>query len=115
MKNFASASFFRIFDNWVRPRELPPDDPHWSIEGVDWTRTRQIFRNTDYGYSTEVFVGVRSGARPWKIIIVHEAWWVGKKTDTARTGHWAQLISGDRTAALAWFKAREDLGRGVPR
>jgi len=111
MKNFASASFFRLFDHHVRPPALSVDDPQWTIDGVDWTRSRHSFRNCDYGQTTEVFVGIQRGRKPWRIMVVRETWWVGSKQDAARSGHWAQLVSGDRASALAWFKAREDFGR----
>jgi hypothetical protein len=109
MKNFASVSFFRVFDHKIRPTDLVGAGPTWSVDGVNWTHTRQTFDGVDFKHSTDVFLGVCPGRRAWTVMVVREGWWVGQKTSPIRNSQWAQFLAGDRTAALTWFKAQEAL------
>jgi hypothetical protein len=109
MKNFASASFFRIFDHKVLPTDLLDSGPSWSVDGVDWTHARHSFGSVEYRHSTDVFIGRDPGKKPWTVMVVREGWWLGQKTSPVRNSQWAHLVAGDRSAALAWFKRQEAL------
>ena len=107
MKGLASASLFRAFELYVRPKDFAALDTGWSQDGVDWRRIRHAYKGSDYGYSIDVFKGVKAGRRGWAMMIVRESWSVGLKDDAARSTQWAHMIAGNRADALAWFKAQE--------
>jgi hypothetical protein len=107
MKNFASASFFRTFDHHVRPSDRFREGSSWTLDGASWSHTRHFFRDVHVAHSTDVFIGGEAGKRPWALMIALESWWIGNKPDPVRTNRWAHFVSGDRMAAIAWFKKQE--------
>jgi hypothetical protein len=107
VKSLGHASFFRVFDRYVRPSVSVDEVARWEVDGVDWSRVRHGYASDAHSFTLEVATGVRAGKRGWTLMVVRETWWAGANRDAVKTREWTHVVNGARADILAWFTVQE--------
>lgn len=107
MKTFADTSFFLLFEEIVRRGNPKREHDVWTSAGVTWHHARHTFEGQTYGFTIEIFEGVRGGRDGWTLMVAKEHWWQGRYGETVRSAHWAKPMRGSRKAILAWLKQQQ--------
>jgi hypothetical protein len=102
---------FSIFNRLVRPHDGVRAGASWSLDGVEWSHTRHAFRCAEYQFSIDAYIGHRRGKGGWRLMVLCEGWWAAGKDDPFKNSQTAHLLSGDRAAALAWFRRQDEASR----
>jgi hypothetical protein len=107
MKSFANTSFFLLFEAIVRHDNAGLSMDAWKANGVEWNRTHHNFGDQRYGFTVEVFLATRPGRNGWSFMVVKEHWWAGRHGESVKSQNWAKLMSGKRSAVMAWLTERK--------
>jgi len=107
MKTFADNAFFLLFAEIIR-KDKPKDAPDvWTAAGVTWRHSRHSYESQAYGFVTEIFQASTEAKGGWELIVVKEHWWAGRNGEVIRSANWAKPMRGNRSAIMAWLKARQ--------
>jgi hypothetical protein len=107
MKNFASPSFFRMFDLLLSTTNPGFRLTRWTHDGVEFERERHSFTGPRHGLTIEIVTLTRCGRRGWSLMVTKEYWWAGADGKAFKNLRWARPLSGRRTDLLAWLRAQE--------
>ena len=107
MKNFASPSFFRLFDLLLATSNPGSKLSQWSYDEVNWVRDRYSLAGPTHGLVIEIFTLTRKGRRGWSLMVVKEHWWAGSKTEAIKSTRWARPIGGRRSDIIEWLREHE--------
>jgi hypothetical protein len=107
MKNFASPSFFRLFDLMLGAGNPGPNASNWNYGGVEWVRDRYNITGKQHGLVIEIFTLTRVGRRSWSLMVVKEHWWAGAENDAIKSTRWARPTGGRRNDIMEWLRQQE--------
>jgi hypothetical protein len=107
MKNFASPSFFRLFDLLLGNSNPGSKLSQWTYGDVDWARDRYSVTGPHHGLVIEIFTLNRKGRRGWSLMVVKEHWWAGSETEAIKSTRWARPVSGRRSDIIEWLRQHE--------
>jgi len=114
MKNFASPSFFRLFDMMLGNSNPGLKLAQWTLDEVDWVRDRYSVTGPAHGLVIEIFTLTRKGRRGWSLMVVKEHWWAGSETEAIKSTRWARPICARRSDIIEWLRQHElDLDRSA--
>lgn len=107
MKNFASPSFFRVFDLLLSTSNLGLKKPRWSFGGVLWEHDRYTFNGPKHGLAIDIITLTHQGRRGWSLMVAKEYWWVGEESKPLKNLRWARPTAGRREDIIAWLRTQE--------
>jgi hypothetical protein len=107
VKNFAQASFFRLFDLLLGLTNPGLKRTHWAHDGVDFERERHSVMGPRHGLAIEIFTLTRPGRRGWSLMVIKEYWWAGEESKALKNLRWARPIGGQRGDILSWLRAQD--------
>ena len=104
MKSFNDKNFALIFNRLVSPSHAEADRRDWRVDEVGFHRERYSFWGQAYAFSIDVYTLHCTAKSSWKLMVVRESWWSGDRRKAVRTSQWGKLVSGNKSAAMSWFR-----------
>ncbi len=107
MRNFAGASFFRLFELLLGSSNRGLKRSRWTHGGVEFERERHSMTGPQHGLAVEIFTLRRPGRHGWSLLVVKEYWWAGEDSKAIKSLRWARPTGGRRADILNWLRAQE--------
>ena len=115
MKNFASTSFFRLFDLMLSTGNTGLKVAQWEYGGAEWVRDRYSLLGPAHGIVIEIFTVRKTGRHGWSFMVTKENWWAGQESQAIKSTRWARPLTGRRTEIMQWLRDKElELDRALP-
>ena len=77
----------------------------WEVAGVTWSRERHVFWGATHSFRIEFHTLIRSGARPWRLLVIKELYWGQDRQSAVKDTAWCKVDSGTVTDVMAWMEA----------
>ena len=106
MRNVHDRNFMTVWHRLLNATNPGLTADSWSVDGVDWLRTRHSYWGHRYSFQVESHILTAAGDKreAWSLWVVIERWWGEKKKDAVKSVEWSRVMHGEPGQVLVWFR-----------